>query len=762
MPASEQKSRDMNKLPGIFISYRRTDNPDAVGRIYDRLASEFGKSRVFKDVDSIPLGQDFRSHLNDIVGNCVAVLAIIGPKWTDIRSETGQRRLDDPDDFVRIELEAALARNVPVVPVLVGHAVMPATGQLPASLSTLAFRQSIDVRPDPDFHNDATRLVAALKAIIDPNAPQVQPLREKQERSWLPWLASLAAATTLAAIALAIPALKHLRETPPPETRVEIVTPATDRPTDFALSPDGRQIVFVAKGDGAQRLWLRSLAVTTAQPLPGTEGANAPFWSPDGRSVGFFAFGAMRRLDLGGGRPQVLASVGNNGSGTWSTDGVILYARGPADPIMRIAATGGPVTEVTKPDRVAAAHRMPLFLPDGHHFLFMSVSGSAPGIYLAALDDRAPVRLAAPSRFSFLPSGWLLWVQGGALVAQRLDLQKSTLIGEPLTVADGVSAVSVAATGLVAYRTGAARRRQLQWVDRMGAAQGTIGETDDTLWAPRVSPDGRRVAMSRYAQNNEDIWLLEGARASRMTFDAASDSFPVWSPDGTRIVFLSNRTGSGDLYEKVTTGAGMEKLFLASDQYKYASGWSADGRFLLYFSIDPKTGGDLWVLPMAGERKPYVFLKTAFIEVWGQFSPDGKWVAYQSNETGREEIYVRPFIPPDAASRQSGSGVVESQWQVSTDGGVQPVWRFDGKEIFFINPAGEMMAAPITANGSTFMPGAPVKLFQTHVMDGGIDTGRGRQYDVARDGRFLINAELDAGDIAPITLIQNWNPEAKK
>jgi eukaryotic-like serine/threonine-protein kinase len=755
MPASE-------KLPGIFISYRRSDTPDAVGRIYDRLITEFGKSQVFKDVDSIPIGQDFRSHLNDIVGSCAVVLAIIGPRWTDIRSETGQRRLDDPDDFVRIELEAALTRSVPVVPVMVGHAVMPATGQLPASLNTLAFRQSIDVRPDPDFHHDAMRLVAALRAIIDPNAPQVEPLPVKTGRPAPSWLAALAIAATLAAIAFAVPALKHFREAPLLETRVDIVTPATDQPGDFALSPDGRQIVFVAKGDGAQRLWLRNLAATAAQPLQGSEGATSPFWSPDSRSIGFFAGGALKRIDIGASQPQILISVGNNGAGSWSADGVIIYARGPADPIMRIAATGGPATQVTTGNKLAAAHRTPLFLPDGQHFLFLAAVGTAPGVYLGALDGRTPVRLTAPARFSFLPSGWLLWVQAGALVAQRLDLQAGKLIGQPVAVADGVSAVSVAASGLMAYRTGAVRLRQLQWVDRSGAVQGTIGEPDVSLVAPRVSPDGRRVVVSRTAQNNEDIWLLDGARASRVTFDAAAEQFPAWSPDGTRVEFLSDRTGSGDLYEKVASGAGADKLFLASDQFKYPSGWSADGHYLLFFSIDPKTGGDLWILPATGDRKPYVFLKTAFIEVWGQFSPDGQWVAYQSNESGREEIYVRPFFPPGAANRKADSGAVEGQWQVSSAGGVQPVWRSDGKEIFFINPAGEMMAAPITASGSVLTPGVPTRLFQTHVWGGGIDTGRGRQYDVAGDGRFLINAELDSGATSPITLIQNWNPDAGK
>ena len=260
-------------------------------------------------------------------------------------------------------------------------------------------------------------------------------------------------------------------------------------------------------------------------------------------------------------------------------------------------------------------------------------------------------------------------------------------------------------------------------------------------------------------QGNQDLWLLDGARTSRFTFDAAIDQFPVWSPDGTRIVFRSNRTGQFDLYQKLTSGAGAEERVVASDQSKVATSVSADGRFLLYFSIDPQTGTDLWVAPMVGDRTPSVLLKTPFREAYGAFSPDGRWVAYHSNESGRPEVYVRSFVPPGAA----GAAVTAAggQWQVSTAGGIYPTWRADGKELYYLNPAGAMMAAPITVTGSTLEPGAPVVLFPTHIVGGGADVQLGWQYDVTRDGRFLINTELP-GDAAPITLLQNWQPEAKK
>ena len=348
----------------------------------------------------------------------------------------------------------------------------------------------------------------------------------------------------VAIVALAIPAVRYLRETPPPETRVEIVTPATDQPTSFALSPDGRQIVFVASGNGESRLWLRSLATTTAQALSGTEGARYPFWSPDGRSVAFFAANALKRLDLGGGAPQTLASVVNGSGGTWSADGVIVFASSVgATPLMRVPATGGAVAAVVGARSTANRPRSRRnFLPDARRFVFyVRGTPATAGIYLGALDGSAPTRLtAADGAGMYLPadqtspaerasSGWLLWVRAGTLVAQRLDVAKGALTGEQVTLADGVAvdarsriAVSVAATGLVAYRTGGGSQRQLTWMDRSGTVRGTIGDPDGSLSNPRVSPDGRRVAVQRTVQGNEDIWLLDGARTSRFTFDPAA------------------------------------------------------------------------------------------------------------------------------------------------------------------------------------------------------------------------------------------------
>jgi len=586
----------------------------------------------------------------------------------------------------------------------------------------------------------------------------------------------------------------------PLETRLEITTPAGGDPLSFALSPDGRQIVFVAAGDGAARLWLRSLGDTTAQPLAGTEGATYPFWAPDSRSVAFFADGQLKRLDLGGGAPRTLAPASGGRGGSWNANGVLLFAPNPGSPLFRVAAAGGDAAPVTTLDR-QASHRWPVFLPDGRHFVFYAQGGpDTGGIHLGTLDAGAPTRLtAADAAGSYLPAealreggarpsvavrdggprpaeafgggGWLLWTRAGTLVAQRLDVARRALTGDPVPLADAVasdgtvfrSAVTVSATGLVAYRGGSVSRRQLTWVDRTGKVLGTLGAPDESnLRDPRVAPDGRRVAVQRTVQGNTDLWLLDGARTSRVTFDAGVDRFPIWSPDGRQLVFDSGRTGVRDLYVKDASGAGVEARLVASAQPKVATDWSADGRFLLYASSDPQTGWDIWAQemdPLTGAaragRAPGIVLRTPFTERWGRFSPDGRWVAYQSNESGRPEIYVRPWTLPTAGA---AAPAPSAQWQVSTAGGVTPVWRADGQVLYYLGPDGAMMAAPVTVRSAALEPGTPVALFPTRIVGGGVESLVGPQYDVTRDGRFLINTLLDAA-ATPITLIMNWRPE---
>ncbi len=660
----------------------------------------------------------------------------------------------------------------------------PDWGALPASVP-LGIRALIQRCLEKDRRQRIADISVALFVLTDPatsaaaRVGAAPAMTESSSAIWqraLPW-----AVAAVLLVGLGVPTAIHFREQPradPPETRTEIVTPATDDPVSFALSPDGRQLVFVASGDGPSRLWLRSLSATTAQPLAGTNGAAAPFWSPDDRSVGFFADSKLKRLDLGGGVPRVLSASAIRG-GTWNLDGVILFSpRTTGGSIFRISASGGEPVAVTTLGR-HTYHRWPQFLPDGRHFLYYAFgTPETTGIYLGSLDSEEPTRLTLADTGGLYASssGWLWWIRDRTLMAQRLDLQRRALTGEPVTIADQLAwdsatrggAFSVTAAGLAVYRSGSASRRQLQWFDRNGKALGLMGVSDEAaLSAPRVTPDGRRVLVHRTVQQNTDIWLLGGTRVTRLTFDAALDRFPRWSPDGTRFVFDSTRQGQGirNLYLGHVDSPGSETLLLESPQDKSAHDWSADGRFLLYL-VQSESFRDLWVLPLDGDRplKPWLFLKTSFENRAAQFSPDGHWVAYESNQSGsgQYEVYVRPFVASEggANSTVAPGARASVQWQVSTSGGIHPRWRPDGKELFYIGRVGQMMAVPIMVSGTTLVPGAPAELFQTRIFGGGAEGGQTRQYDVAGDGRFLINTVLDDA-AAPITLLSNWKPPSK-
>ena len=600
-------------------------------------------------------------------------------------------------------------------------------------------------------------------------------------RPRLAWIAASAVMAIVAA-ALAVPAVQHLRERSQPassETRLDIITPATDVPEDFALSPDGKQIVFVASGDGASRLWVRALSSTTAQPLPGTEGGTAPFWSPDSRAIGFFSDGRLRRVNIEGGASQALATITGVGrGGTWNADGIILFAASPASPLFRVSASGGDVIPVTKLDH-QIGHRWPVFLPDGRHFLFGATGAETGGIFVGSLDSPTITRLTGTTadlnvsagvyrRDASADDGYMLWVRANTLLAQRLDLGKPALTGEPIVVANPVAnnivighgAISASRTGVVAYRGDAAAPKQLRWFDRSGKMLGSLGGVDgDMLSTPAVSPDGHRAAVSRRTQGNLDIWLIDDARVTRFTFDPAIEGFPLWSPDGRRIAFRSRPHGTFDLYQKSADG-GAQEVLLESAQNKLPLAWTAGARFLLYSANDEQTGTDLWLLPMkdghASGAAPVPFLRTPFNERSGTFSPDGHWVAYVSNESGADEVYVRPFREP-AVTETSGANAGDGHWPASTGGGIYPRWRPDGREIYYIGPAGEMMAVPFAATGDSVQLGKPAMLFATKIDGGGIDILQGHRYDVAADGRFLITTRLESPPI-PITLVQGWKP----
>jgi serine/threonine protein kinase len=572
------------------------------------------------------------------------------------------------------------------------------------------------------------------------------------------------AVAAIFAIALGVIFLRSSPEVPE-ERIVDITTPWTSDPLSFALSPDGRRLAFVGDYQGQPTLWVRSLDAAEAQPLPGTQGARRPFWSPDSRSIGFFAYTELKRIDAGGGAPQTVSSIIAGASAAWGGGGDILFSGimsrtiSPSPTgLLRVNVAGSAADIATRPTEPSTGHRYPQFLPGGRQFLFFAAGPDAVrGIHAGSLDSTQTTRVvASDSQGAYLPPGWLLFVRQGALLAQPFDISRPTVRGEPVVVANSVAfdpmsggaAISTSSTSTFAYRTGRGPATQLVWFDRSGRMLGTLGPSQEGgVSNVTLSPDGRRVAAERTTGNETALWLLDSSR--QVLFTRAGDQrmarYPVWSSRGDQIAFVSARAGSVTVSTRPSAGTGDEETLFTSSTDAYLSDWSRDGRFLLYFSPDPKTGTDLWVLPR-DTRVPAVVLATPANEMWGQFSPDGRWIAYQSNETGRFEIYVRPFPGPGVPI------------PISTAGGVYARWSRDGNELYYVAPDATMMAVPIRRTPTRLSADTPVGLFKTRRVGGGVNViGYGHQYDVAPDGRFLINVEPEF-NARPITLVMNWKP----
>ena len=575
------------------------------------------------------------------------------------------------------------------------------------------------------------------------------------------WLAGAVTIVTVAALMTI--AIRYL-QTPVagPEMRVEITPPPLSVPLEFALSPDGQHIVFVASGDGRRRLWLRALKNLDARVMTGTDAAARPFWSPDGRSIGYFASRKLYRIDVSGGPPKALADVPFGSGGTWNADGTILFApAGDSRALMRIAAGGGTPEAVTRLDPPRqVGHQSPVFLPDGRHFLFLvNGSPSASGIYLGTLDGGAPKRLMASDvAAAFLAPDLVVFVQEKALIARHLDVARGELTGDPMKLSDVVGydiafklgAFSVSAVGSVAYQTGIFKRDELFWFDRTGkASKAPINAPDvNRLDSPNLSPDGQRAVVTLESQGNIDIWVVDlvGGPVTRLTNDEEVDAYPIWSPRATEVVFSSRRKGSPSLYLQRANGSpGSERLLFEGKAPVFPMDWSSDERFLVYMVLDKETGRDLWALKMTGyQQERRALVNTPSDERNGQLSPDGHWLAYETNESGRFEISVASFADPTERST------------VSTNGGTQPRWRRDGKELYFLAPDGELMAVPISIRNdrSRIEIGTPVSLFRTRIV-----SGKAGLYAVAHDGRFLVNQPEESAT-TPITLLLNWKPPA--
>jgi Tol biopolymer transport system component len=580
------------------------------------------------------------------------------------------------------------------------------------------------------------------------------------------------ALAVIASLALATVAFVHFRE-PAPDRRIRFTTILPPEKTSFdfatnlgpvALSPDGRRMVFAATGqDGKSQLWLRPLDSDHAQPLSGTDRAIFPFWSPDSRWVGFFAEGKLKKIDTLGGQPIALADAPDGFGGSWSATGTIVFSAETFAPLQKISADGGNASLAATMDAVAGTvDTFPWFLPDNQHFLFVSWRGAGRlKVRLGSLSSTASTIIGEADSNTVYSQGHLLYLRGNSLVAQPFDPKSLHSTGEAVPLAErmqgllnlvrkGTFAVSTA--GLLAYQSGAeAGMRQLTWFDRTGNRVGTLGEPRP-FWDIELSPDRRTLAAAvPDASGTFDLWMYDVARGlpARFTSDPAGAYYARWSPDGRTVIFNSTRRGHYDLYRKPANGTGAEELLYGDDTDKVPTSWSPDGKFLLYFVGSSRK--NVWVLPLTPERpgaalKPVPFLQSRFNEVGGRISPDGRWVAYESDEFQRLEIYVAPFSRPS------------EKHQISLNGGQLARWRRDGKEIFFEAPDGQLMAAEVRISGETMEVGAVRPLsIRIATFHGGYS------YDVAADGqRILAAVPLENKPAEPITLVENWTAALKK
>jgi Tol biopolymer transport system component len=534
-----------------------------------------------------------------------------------------------------------------------------------------------------------------------------------------------------------------------------------------SISPDGRHLAFIAESGGTSRIWVRTLDTLEARPLMTTEGvAHYPtFWSPDSRFIGFFAQGKLKKIEIAGGPAQSICDAPAMGSpaGTWNRDGIIVFSGGDsfeeAGPLKRVPAGGGTPEAVTSLDqsRQERGHEWPYFLPDGDHFFFLANSGpnsEQNGIFVGSLSSKK-VQLVSHinSRMVYDPAGYLLFVRDRSLMALPFDAKKLQATGDPFPIAEqvrsrasGQASLTVSANGVLAYRTGAddVGADKLTWLDRSGKELDTAGPAGNYRNV-KLSPDEKRIAVQRSDSRDEfeDIWVIDVARGvpTRLTF-GQPNRFPVWSPNGDQIAFSR---GSQDpaIYIKPSSGAGTEDLLLKSAGPVVA--WSADGKFILYLA----GRGSLTVLPLFGDRKPFEYLpRTTFQRTDAQLSADGRWVAYRSDESGKDEVYIQSFPVPSAKSR------------ISTGGGAAPRWRRDGKEIFYLDPDQKLMSVPIRAAARTLEISTPVPLFEMRVA---VDSRSPHQYDVTGDGqRFLVSSPVTQSAATPITVVVNWTAGLKK
>jgi eukaryotic-like serine/threonine-protein kinase len=612
---------------------------------------------------------------------------------------------------------------------------------------------------DPEERWQAARDLAIELNWIGKNGNQTETAAvaakgTKRAGAWLVWALGGAAALGLLAGAI------FWRGEKKAEATMIFSAPLPFAVQDMVIAPNGHTVAVVGHQEGAMKglIWLYEVGSEDVRVLAGTDGGNFPFWSPDGKSIGFFADGKLKRMDVPAGPVLVLADAPSGRGGTWNKEGVIVYTPTGRlrSELWRVQATGGTATMLLgyKAGLGGGSQRWPVFLPDGNHFLFLSATianrGENDGVYVTDLEAKEfHLVMRAESNATFAEPGYLLYLRDRRLMAQKFDLKTLQVTGEPLAVAANPQFLprimhatfsAMDSRVLLVQKGGNLLGSRLTWFDRAGKELGTIGDAE--IYAnPKVQTNGKSLVYDATdaASLNTDVWTydLQSGAVKRLTFDPALDATPVWSPDGTRVVFTSSRGAAFDLYMKEANGANEEKAIAEGLTDKYPNSWSGDGKYILYTD-----GPDFKYLTLP-EMKSTMFLKAPGTVKNGQFSPDGNWVAYASNESGKWEVYVTSF--PEA----------HGKWQVSSGGGEQPRWRRDGKELFYLSADAKMMAVPVKTAGG-FDAGTPVGLFQTNVRETAA-TSEQYSYDVSPDGqKILMNAMLKNVEPQPMTVILGW------
>jgi eukaryotic-like serine/threonine-protein kinase len=608
---------------------------------------------------------------------------------------------------------------------------------------------------DPDERWQSARdLLDELKWIAAmPTSAATAPVAAGRRRRALALVAAVA--VTIAALAAAGAYFASAGKQPS-VVKLALLPPDGAYFGNYAVSPDGTRVVFAAASNGKTQLWTRSLDAIAAQPLAGTADPHDPVWSPDGQAIAFFADGKLKKIAASGGSVQTICDAPDGRGASWGDSGIIVFAPNILGALSKVPASGGKPTPVTSLDagRQEDSHRLPFFLPDGRHFLFIARSAKRENtrVDVGSLDNAERIHvLNIESKAIYTPPGYLLFLSEGTeggLMALPFDAKRLRASGDPVPVDAqmpfDVSTFSASSTGVLAF-TGVPPHR-LMWFDRSGKPL-PIASSADRISNIALSADGTRVAARRFFQGNYDIWVIDLARGttSRATSNPAPDGAPVWSPDGERIAFSSERGSAGNIYITAASGAGSEEPVLSSDQPNDPTDWSSDGRFLLFTRQDPVTLKDVWALPLFGDRRAFPVLQTQFLEEQAHLSPDGQWIAYVSNESGKWEVYLQGF--PRASGR----------YQVSTAGGSQPRWRRDGREIYFVDPKSTLYAVGVNL-GAKVLIAQPRNLFPISLGD----YAMGGRYAVTAEGdRFLVNVD-DTADTRAINVVLNWPAALKK